>query len=121
LRLVDPHGLEVLVYPMDRAAYGALCQLLTTGKRRTEKGHCALSLADVRAVLPEGSRAGAVHVRFDDALAAPARATSLRAALAPGTQVRDWTQDHANYFRAIRIEKTMMSWRSRPSASWRCS
>jgi lipoprotein-releasing system permease protein len=67
------------------------------------------SLADVRAVLPEGSRAGAVHVRFDDALAAPARATSLRAALAPGTQVRDWTQDHANYFRAIRIEKTMMS------------
>jgi len=67
------------------------------------------SLADVRAVLPGGSRAGAVHVRFDDALAAPARATSLRAALAPGTQVRDWTQDHANYFRAIRIEKTMMS------------
>ncbi len=23
--------------------------------------------------------------------------------------MRDWTQDHANYFRAIRIEKTMMS------------
>ncbi|HQX48178.1 MAG TPA: lipoprotein-releasing ABC transporter permease subunit [Steroidobacteraceae bacterium] len=67
------------------------------------------SLADVRAVLPQGSRAGAVHVRFDDALAAPARAAALRAALPPGTQVRDWTQDHANYFRAIRIEKTMMS------------
>ncbi|MGE0580938.1 MAG: ABC transporter permease, partial [Steroidobacteraceae bacterium] len=46
------------------------------------------SLADVRAVLPADSRAGAVHVRFDDALAAPARAASLRAALPPGTQVR---------------------------------
>ncbi len=27
----------------------------------------------------------------------------------PGFEVRDWTQDHANYFRAIRIEKTMMA------------
>lgn len=67
------------------------------------------SLADVRAVLPAGSRKGSVHVRFDDALAAPARAAALRAALPVGTVVRDWTQDHANYFRAIRIEKTMMS------------
>ncbi len=67
------------------------------------------SLADVRAMLPAGSRKGAVHVRFDDPLAAPARSAGLRTALPPGTLVRDWTQDHANYFRAIRIEKTMMS------------
>jgi lipoprotein-releasing system permease protein len=33
----------------------------------------------------------------------------LRRALPPGYEVRDWTQDNANYFRAIRIEKTMMS------------
>jgi lipoprotein-releasing system permease protein len=26
-----------------------------------------------------------------------------------GLEVRDWTQDHASYFRAIRIEKTMMA------------
>ncbi len=67
------------------------------------------ALADVRALLPAQGRAGAVHVRFDDPLAAPVLAARLRAALPPGTQVYDWTQDHANYFRAIRIEKTMMS------------
>lgn len=49
LRLVEPRGLEVLVYPTDRAAYGALCQLLTLGKRRTQKGHCTLTVDDVRA------------------------------------------------------------------------
>ena len=27
----------------------------------------------------------------------------------PAFEVRDWTRDHANYFRAIRIEKTMMA------------
>ena len=64
---------------------------------------------DVRAVLPRAGNPGAVHLRFDDALAAPARAAALRTALAGEATVRDWTQDHANYFRAIRIEKTMMS------------
>jgi lipoprotein-releasing system permease protein len=48
-----------------------------------------------------------VHLR--DVLAAPAVAARLRAALPPAFEVRDWTQDNANYFRAIRIEKTMMS------------
>src|SRR5437667_54060 len=32
-----------------------------------------------------------------------------RALLPGGLEVSDWTQDNANYFRAIRIEKTMMS------------
>lgn len=64
---------------------------------------------DVRALLPPGGNAGELHVRFDDALAAPLRAEALRAALPGVAGVRDWTQDHANYFRAIRIEKTMMS------------
>jgi lipoprotein-releasing system permease protein len=42
-------------------------------------------------------------------LAAPAVAARLRGLLPPGFEVSDWTQDNANYFRAIRIEKTMMS------------
>jgi lipoprotein-releasing system permease protein len=42
-------------------------------------------------------------------LAAPSVAARLRAVLPPAFEVRDWTQDNANYFRAIRIEKTMMS------------
>jgi len=42
-------------------------------------------------------------------LAAPAVAAQLRARLPPTLEVSDWTRDNANYFRAIRIEKTMMS------------
>ena len=33
----------------------------------------------------------------------------IRTALPKGFQVIDWTQDNASYFRAIRIEKTMMA------------
>ena len=45
LRLVD--GPDVLIYPSDRAAYGRLTSLLTTGKRRAEKGACELYLSDL--------------------------------------------------------------------------
>ena len=49
-----------------------------------------------------------VRLRFYDVLKAPQLARSAAARLAPGLEVRDWTQDNEAYFRAIRIEKTMM-------------
>ena len=48
-RIAPTDGPEVVVYPQNRAAYGRLCTLLTTGKRRTEKGRCELQLADLEA------------------------------------------------------------------------
>jgi len=45
LDLQDAPGL--LCYPGDRAAYGRLCRLLTTGKRRAPKGECWLALDDI--------------------------------------------------------------------------
>jgi lipoprotein-releasing system permease protein len=65
-------------------------------------------LNDVRALAP-GSVAEGLRLRLRQVLAAPAVAQALRARLPAGFEVRDWTQDNANYFRAIRIEKTMMS------------
>ncbi len=40
-------SLPLLVYPTDRAAYGALCRLLTIGKSRTGKTGCELFWHDV--------------------------------------------------------------------------
>jgi len=45
LNLIDAPSL--LAYPKDRAAYGRLCELLSLGKMRAEKGGCELSLKDV--------------------------------------------------------------------------
>jgi len=39
---------DLLAYPEDRAAYGRLCRLLTTGNRRAEKGDCILTIADLQ-------------------------------------------------------------------------
>lgn len=64
-------------------------------------------LDDALAIAGEDGRARGLRLRFDDPLAAPLVARTLRERLGPQWEVRDWTQDNANYFRAIRIEKTM--------------
>jgi len=66
-------------------------------------------LSDVAGLLPPAAATPALRLRFDDALAAPGLAPVIRQVVAGAGQVRDWTQDHASYFRAIRIEKSMMA------------
>ena len=57
LRLSHPNpchsgrGLELLLLPSDRASYGAMCRLITIGRRRAQKGACLLALHDLFEVL----------------------------------------------------------------------
>jgi error-prone DNA polymerase len=46
-RLVTIDGFEVLTYPTDRAAYGRLCRLITTGNLKAKKSECHLSFEDI--------------------------------------------------------------------------
>jgi lipoprotein-releasing system permease protein len=65
------------------------------------------SLEDVAALAGPAATAG-LRVFYADPFAAPRETPALAAALgtAPG---RDWTVEHAAYFRAIRLEKAMMT------------
>ena len=56
-----------------------------------------------------GDSVSAVRFRADDVLAAPAIASSLQHRLGPAVSASDWTVENASYFRAIRLEKMMMS------------
>ena len=46
-RIVLPRRLPVTALPRDRAAWGRLCRLLSTGRLRAAKGDCDLHLADL--------------------------------------------------------------------------
>jgi lipoprotein-releasing system permease protein len=67
------------------------------------------ALGDIRDLGPAGTVSEGLRVRVQEVLAAPVVAARLRAQLPRTLEVSDWTRDNANYFRAIRIEKTMMS------------
>ena len=58
----------------------------------------------------QGAIQGAgLRLQFDDPLDAPTIMPAVRAAAGDQALVRDWTQDHASYFRALAIEKAMMA------------
>src|SRR3974390_1740909 len=46
-RLVTIDGFEVLTYPIDRAAYGRLCRLITAGNRKAKKSECHLTFEEI--------------------------------------------------------------------------
>jgi lipoprotein-releasing system permease protein len=73
-----------------------------------------LAFASPETLLALGAaRSGSMglSVQVDDAMRAPEVAQRIKTALAAnaGVTVSDWTEEHASYFRAIRIEKTMMA------------
>ncbi len=67
-----------------------------------------VNLRDAAAILALGDEVTAVRFRADDVMAAPAIAARLQQKI-DGARVSDWTVENASYFRAIGIEKMMMS------------
>jgi len=49
-----------------------------------------------------------VRLKLDDLFAAPSVARELWQTLPVTAEVRDWTRNHANFFRAVQIEKRVM-------------
>jgi lipoprotein-releasing system permease protein len=65
--------------------------------------------ADAGAILGIGDDVTAVRFRADDVMDAPLIAAALQKRLGDAVATSDWTVENASYFRAIRIEKMMMS------------
>lgn len=66
-------------------------------------------LDDAAAIQGLGDAVSSVRFRAEDVMAAPAIARALQARLGDAVSSSDWTIENSSYFRAIRIEKMMMS------------
>ena len=64
---------------------------------------------DATRMLALGDRVSAVRFLTDDVMSAPQVSANLQARLGAGFSTSDWTIENASYFRAIRLEKMMMS------------
>ena len=64
---------------------------------------------DVAAIIGIGEAVGSVRFRAEDVMTAPQIAASLQAQLGDEYKTSDWTIENGSYFRAIRLEKMMMS------------
>ena len=66
-------------------------------------------VSDAAEIQALGDAVNAVRFRSDDVMAAPAIARALQSRLGEGIRTSDWTIENGSYFRAIRLEKMMMS------------
>jgi len=66
-------------------------------------------VSDAAKIQTLGHAVNAVRFRTDDVMAAPSVAQALQIRLGDNVSTSDWTIENGSYFRAIRLEKMMMS------------
>ena len=63
---------------------------------------------DARRLFKLGDRISGLRLKLDDIFIAPRVSRLIAADLGGAYWVKDWTQHHANFFRALKTEKTVM-------------
>jgi len=80
--------------------------IFDVGVQEQDSALALINLADAESLRGFAGPTG-IRLKFDDVLNAPTLSRQIAARLAKGFEVRDWTQENAAYFRAIKIEKSM--------------
>jgi lipoprotein-releasing system permease protein len=68
-----------------------------------------VNLQDAAAIAGSDGAPGGLRLKFTDIFAAPVRVREIAAGLGSGLQTSDWSIENAGFFRAVGIEKTMMT------------
>jgi lipoprotein-releasing system permease protein len=73
-----------------------------------DSGLVLMHLDDAAKLYQMGDQVTGLRLKLSDLDAAPRVAETLAAGLGPNYMARDWTREHGNFFRALKIEKTVM-------------
>ncbi|NGX16728.1 lipoprotein-releasing ABC transporter permease subunit [Wenzhouxiangella sp. XN24] len=107
--LLVPTGSETGARLVPRLRRFTVVGLFDVGMEEQDGLLALTHLADAAAARGRPGEVSGVRIELEDLFAAPRIARSIAADLGPDFEARDWTQENASYFRAVRIEKTMMT------------
>ena len=91
--------------PMRRFTVAGIFEI---GVHEYDSALAVMHIGDAGKLFRYGDSVGGVRLRLNDMFKAWNVAQDLASSLDGYYQVRDWTQEHANYFRAVKTEKTVM-------------
>jgi lipoprotein-releasing system permease protein len=109
LTLLVPTGGESGTRLVPRLRRFVVAGLFEVGMEEQDGVLALAHLEDAAAARGRPGEVSGVRVEMQDLFAAPPIAREIAATLGPGYEARDWTAENASYFRAVRIEKTMMT------------
>ncbi len=108
--LIAPQGLVTPAAVLPRVKQFEVVGIFEAGMYEYDSALALVHLADAQALYRMGDGVSGVRLKLDDLFAAPRVARELAGMIStPGLIVSDWTRSHANFFRAVALEKTMMT------------
>lgn len=109
LTLIAPQGIVTPAAVMPRVRQFEVVGIFDAGVMQYDSALALIHLADAQALYRLDDAVSGVRLRLKNLFAAPSVARELAKIIQiPDLALRDWTRIHANFFRAVALEKTMM-------------
>jgi lipoprotein-releasing system permease protein len=108
IALIAPQGVVTPAGVIPRLKQFSVAGVFEAGIVDADSGLALVHLRDAQTLYQTGEAVSGVRLKLDDLFAARAVAHELLAKLPRNLFASDWTRSHANFFRAVQIEKRMM-------------
>jgi len=106
--LVAPQGMVTPAGVIPRLKQFTVAGIFEAGITDADSALALIHLQDAQTLYQLGESVSGVRLKLDDLFAARTVARELLASLPRDVFASDWTRSHANFFRAVDIEKRMM-------------
>ncbi|HEX9626387.1 MAG TPA: lipoprotein-releasing ABC transporter permease subunit [Acidiferrobacterales bacterium] len=106
--LVTPEGQITPAGLLPRLKRFNVVGIFNIGMHEFDSGLALIHLDDAQRLYQMPERVSGLRVKLADVYRAPRVGWELREAMNDEFRVRDWTQEHSNFFRALKMEKTVM-------------
>ncbi len=108
LTLIAPQGTVTPAGVMPRLKSFKVVGIFEVGMFEYDSGLALIHLDDAQKLYQMDDRVTGVRLKVDDLFQAPRIARDLVRYINADAYLSDWTKSHANFFRAVAIEKNMM-------------
>jgi lipoprotein-releasing system permease protein len=106
--LIAPQGLVTPAAILPRLKQFKVVGVFEVGMFEYDSGLALIHLRDAQVLYRMQDRVSGVRLKLDDLFLAPVVSRELPGQLPGDVMVSDWTRSHANFFRAVALEKNMM-------------
>ncbi len=106
--LVIPEALVTSVGVLPRLRRFTVVGIFNVDMYEYDSGYALINIEDGARLYGTGEGVSGLRLKLNDLDAAPGVARAAQALLGPEYRVQDWAQQHVNFFRALKMEKTVM-------------
>jgi lipoprotein-releasing system permease protein len=106
--LIAPQGVVTPAGLLPRLKQFRVMGIFEVGMYEYDAGLALIHIADAQKLYQLGDRVSGLRLKIADLYAAPRIVRELAQTLTGDYYLSDWTRSHANFFRAVQIEKNVM-------------